>query len=102
MSKEGWAYLLNSKNERYFINRPEPPIFPLIEKSSEKKPDSRIFSDDFFEKMNKLFEEHLLKKQGAGSTKDHFEPRQPCKICKHINIDEGEYPCNECRHNPHI
>lgn len=41
-------------------------------------------------------------KQGVGSTKDHFEPRQPCKICKHINIDENEYPCNECRHNPHV
>lgn len=31
---------------------------------------------------------------------DHFEPRRPCQICKHINVDSDKYPCCECKHNP--
>jgi hypothetical protein len=62
---------LSTKNT---IPKPKEPVFPSIR--------------------------HAPEKQGAGSTKDHFEPRQPCKICKHINADEDEHPCSECKHNP--
>lgn len=32
--------------------------------------------------------------------RDHFEQRQPCRQCKHVNVDQDEYPCNNCTHNP--
>lgn len=64
----------------------------VIEKTAEAA--GRVKDWIFFDAVERR------KKQGAGSAKDYFEPRQPCKICKHINIDENEYPCNECRHNP--
>jgi hypothetical protein len=87
------------------INRPNPPIFPSNEKSSEKQPEpwpGRKMHYALMKTLNGIFEEWLRKNSGGRALQDHFEPRQPCKICKHINIDESEYPCSECRHNPHI
>lgn len=55
--------------------------------------------NDWFEFQAGIYEK-IEKQRKSVELKDHFEPRQPCKICKHINIDENEYPCNECRHNP--
>ena len=50
---------------------------------------------------NDLFEKWLRENNG-GKLQDHFEPKQACNICKHINVDYDEYPCNECKHNPHL
>ncbi|HPT48363.1 MAG TPA: hypothetical protein PLM07_20965 [Candidatus Rifleibacterium sp.] len=57
--------------------------------------------DDWFEFQAGIYEK-IKKQRGKGDElKNHFDPRQPCKICKHINVDEDEYPCRECKHNPH-
>lgn len=50
---------------------------------------------------NELFEEWLRENSG-GALQDHFEPKQACRLCKHVNIDHDEYPCRECKHNPHV
>lgn len=33
---------------------------------------------------------------------DHYEPRQACKSCKHINVDTYELPCCKCKYNQRL